>query len=279
MRTKLLVLFVVLVIGFAFPVTAIAGSLTLHPAGFGEKSRSNWWAQQGLPDNTGNGNQALYFQKMTATTTFAAGAAVIRGLEGRPLTDLTGLAWDHRTDGHCGAGAPRWNVNLKDSLGQSQTVFLGCNAAVHTVKAGTTNGHTWCTDTFPAGTAIAGMAGGVPPFTIRSLVIIFDEGNDTPNPPPAVCAQEQLVGGFIFLDNITVELNGTPHVWTSASDNGNINAYSPGFGAQVAFADELVPAADILATLVDALPEVSLTSWVLYPDVDLTPVIAIPTLP
>jgi hypothetical protein len=33
---------------------------------------------------------------------------------------------------------------------------------------------------------------------------LFDEGNDTPNPPPAQCAQEQLAGGFVHLDNIEV---------------------------------------------------------------------------
>ena len=78
MRKRISVLFAVLLIGLAFPVTVIAGSVTLHPAGFGENSRANWKAQQGLSDDTptGNPNQALYFQKMTSTATFAAGVAV-----------------------------------------------------------------------------------------------------------------------------------------------------------------------------------------------------------
>jgi hypothetical protein len=55
---------------------ATAGSsLTLHPAGFGTMSYSAWKAQQGTPDDQGSANQALYFQKMTPTTTFAAGVA------------------------------------------------------------------------------------------------------------------------------------------------------------------------------------------------------------
>ena len=102
MRKRFFVLFAVLLIGLAFPVTAIAGSVTLHPAGFGENSRANWKAQQGLPDSTptGNPNQALYFQKMTATATFAAGVAVIRGFEGQSADVITGLQWYHRVDGH-----------------------------------------------------------------------------------------------------------------------------------------------------------------------------------
>lgn len=199
----------------ALPVTsAFAGRLTLHPSGFGEKSYAAWKAHEGLPDSTGRDDQALYFQKAAPSSTFAAGAAVIRGIEGLPAQQLTGLAWDHREDGHCGAGAPRWNVNYQVGMMQ-QTLFLGCNAAQHS-QAGTGSGHGWCRDDFPSPTA--GLPVGA---TISSLVIIFDEGTDTPNPPPAGCDQEQFVGGFVHLDNITVEIDGQPHVWTSANDNGN----------------------------------------------------------
>jgi hypothetical protein len=268
MRKVLLVALSVLVIGFALPSTAVAGSLTLHPAGFGEKSRANWKAGAGEPDSTGDANQALYMQKMTTTTTFAAGVVLIKGVEGLTADQLTGLKWDHREDGHCGAGAPRWNVGVRDPLGNNQVVFLGCNAAAH-AEAGTFSGHGWCTDTQPSPAAVIAAQVGAPAnmITIRNLAIVFDEGNDTANPPPAGCAQEQLAGGFVFLDNITVTLNGTPHVWTSASDNGN-QAYSPTFGASVAFADELVPTADILALLQEVVPGVALTDWVLYPDVE-----------
>ena len=73
---------------------ASAGSsYNLHPSGFGTHSYAAWKAQQGTPDDTGNGNQALYFQKMTSTATVAAGVAVITGLEGLPADQLTGLSW------------------------------------------------------------------------------------------------------------------------------------------------------------------------------------------
>src|SRR3989441_7761885 len=83
--------------------------LNLHAGGFGEASFAAWKSQQGLPDTKGNGNFALYFQKMTTTATNAAAFAVITGLEGQAGSALTYLAWDgHRTGGSRGARCPRW---------------------------------------------------------------------------------------------------------------------------------------------------------------------------
>src|SRR4051812_25753283 len=118
------------VLGLALPGSAWAGQLTLHPNGFGSKTYSSWKAKQGEADSTGNARQALYFQKFVPTTTFTAAVAVVKGLEGRPASDLTGLEWQHRDDGHCGAGAPRWNVTVTN-MGMQRTVFLGCAAAAH----------------------------------------------------------------------------------------------------------------------------------------------------
>ena len=196
------------------PLVASAGQFTLHPSGFGQHSYASWKAGEGLPDSNGNKSQALYMQKMTTTPTVAAGIVLIKGLEGSPVSSITGLAWDHREDGHCGAGAPRWNIGYTDNTGD-HVAFLGCNAAQHTQLTATTNGHGWCQDTQPSA---AIPTNG----TIRYLAIVFDEGNDTANPPPVGCNQENLTpGGFVFLDNIEVDVNGQPHIWTSASDNGN----------------------------------------------------------
>jgi hypothetical protein len=255
----------------ALPASAAAGTLTLHPSGFGEHSYAAWKAHQGRPDSKGNDDQALYFQKMTTTPTVAAGVAVIKGIAGLPADDLTGLAWDHREDGHCGAGAARWNVNLRLSNGSPQTIFLGCNAAQHAEK-GPSGGHGWCHDTqtlpvFPSGATITGLA------------IVFDEGNDTANPPPAGCAQEQLAGGFVHLDNIEVETSGVTKCWTGANDNSNQSTGActdppagatalPGTSLSVPTGIALNPTDTELVTgLRLAYPEAPLTSWFLYPDV------------
>lgn len=195
--------------------SAVAGDLTLHPSGFGDSSYAAWKAKQGEPDNTGNAFQAMYFQKFVPTPTFAAGVVKIRGLEGTPAEELEGLAWDHRTDGHCGAGAPRWNVYYETG-GAPGLLFLGCSAAEHEQLA-PASGHGWCRDTQPSSAFDA-----IPPgSTITGLEIVFDEGSEVPNAPPLPCDQEQAEGGFVYLDNISVTVSGETHTWKSAADNGN----------------------------------------------------------
>src|SRR2546429_4789270 len=187
------------------PALAVGGGesgLRLDPGGLGEQSFAKWQSHEGEPDAKGNADQALYFQKMVATPVFAAGFAVIDGLQGQPATTLTALSWEHRTDGWCGAGAPRWNVGVTDASGD-HTVFLGCNAATH--SPGATDG--WTSDSYStADIAAAIKAVGVDPpnAPTPSLATVFDEGTD--------------VGpGFVFLDNITVNTT----VWTSPSGNSN----------------------------------------------------------
>lgn len=260
---------------------AAGSSYTLHPAGFGTMSYASWKAQQGTPDSSGNANQALYFQKMTATATNAAGVAVIKGLEGLPASELTGLSWLHREDGHCGAGAPRWNIGVQDGSGHHYTVFLGCNAAQHTETGVTTNGFGWCKDDQGSPAAAIAAAAGQPlsELTITGLAIVFDEGNDTPNPPPAGCAQEGLSGGFVYLDDIDVQVNGMDHCWTSASDNGNappsacdppartsVTGSTLSIGLPVGIS--LSPAdTALVGGLGIAEPGVPLAAWLLYPNV------------
>jgi hypothetical protein len=184
---------------------AVAGSLVLHPNGFGEKSYSSWKGGEGLDDSTGAKQQALYFQKNTATTTNAAGVAVFKGVEGLPTSALGELSFYWRTDGHCGAGAPRFNVRVETAPGVRQTVFIGCQGMVPTDTESNDNG------TFQHRT----FAGVLPPGQVVSLALVFDEGNDVGrcNGTPG------LVGGAscVYLDNI----RAANHTWTSASDNGN----------------------------------------------------------
>lgn len=198
-----------------FAPNAFAGDLTLHPRGFGEQTYNSWKAKTGEADSRGNDFQSLYFQKFVPTPTFVAAITVIRGLEGTPANDLDGLSWDHREDGHCGAGAPRWHIAYT-SGGVDQSRVLGCAAADHTELA-PASGHGWCHDEQPSS-----AFGNFPSdATITGLFIVFDEGPDTPNPPPVGCNQEQFDGGFVNLDNITVSVDGVEHTWTSANDNGN----------------------------------------------------------
>jgi hypothetical protein len=191
---KLLLLILPALGALTLPTSAaLAGTVTLHPSGFGEDSYSAWVPHEGLIDSPENEAQALYFQKMTATTTFAAGVAVFEGVAGMPVSELGDLGFWWRTDGHCGAGAPRFNLRLQNVPG---TVFIGCQEMVPFATQSDNNGRFWQQRFFPAGL----LPGG----TVASLSIVFDEGNDVSQ-------------GFVYLDRI----RAAGHQWNSASSNAN----------------------------------------------------------
>lgn len=179
-------------VGLAWSGSAQAGGLKLHPDGFGQKSYAAWKSQQGEADDQGNANQALYFQKMVPTATFAAGVAVFEGVENLDVTNGLVLGFDHRLDGHCGAGAPRFNITIQNPDGSRQTLFVGCaGMAPRPASEPGWEGHV-ATLPIPAGATVVGLA------------IVFDEGTDEGQ-------------GFVFLDNIQVN----DKIWTCAADDAN----------------------------------------------------------
>jgi hypothetical protein len=191
------------------------GALTLHPRGFGRHSYAAWKAQEGRQDSEGDGDHALYFQKMVPTGVVAAGLAEIRGLGGILFSEITGLSWEHRLDGHCGAGAPRWTFAVREG-GDRGFVHIGCAAALHTPTGPDEEGRQWMRDSYTGASIAAALASGqasltnpdidLDAATVDALFIIFDEGRD--------------VGpGFVYLDNITVEAAGTAKIFTGPADN------------------------------------------------------------
>jgi hypothetical protein len=169
---------------------------------------AEWRKFQGEKDATGNKYYALLLKKNQPTPANAAAGADIEGVAGMTPAELLVLAWDHRVGTHCGAGAPRWNIYLRDAAGKDYVTFLGCDAATHTpggVSPYPRPGSVWIRDSWTAPAiqaeiAAAALAAGANPATsrVRFLQIIFDEG-------PA----------FVYLDNIQVNQK----VWTSPRDN------------------------------------------------------------
>jgi hypothetical protein len=203
-------------IALVFTSPAFAGTFVLHPAGFGPHSYAAWVDGAGLPDRTGTANQALYFQKMTTTATNAAGVAVFKGFAGLSTSDLTGLKFWVRDDGWCGAGAPRFNVLVQITPTTKQYFFAGCHLGSGMAPTGASalapNGHTYSQRAvvcyYPSGANVCVTT--LPPGTIVSIAIVFDEGTDTVGNP-----------GFTYLDNIEVDTSAGNHVWTSSADNGD----------------------------------------------------------
>lgn len=268
-----------------FPASALAGTLTLHPAGFGQHSYAAWKAHQGLVDSNGNDNQALYFQKMTATETNAAGVAVVKGIAGLPTSALTGLEFWRGMDGWCGAGAPRWDLTIQPSAGgPQQTFFIGCAGMAPGAHQTAPNGRDFEQRTFPGPGAYGCCVGNqlfssfsdLPAGTITSLAIVFDEGTTYMGAPYGT--------GYVHLDDILVQTSSadTPtKCWTGANDNSNnsTGACPPATaGAQPSSTlpvDATVPGGvavnpldtDLVTALNLAYPGVSLTDWSLYPSV------------
>ena len=143
-------------------------------------SVSKWVTGEGLPD-AGKSNHALYLTKNAPTTANVASGASV-DFSGT----LSEFGVDYRNDGHCGAGAPRFNVYTEQGY-----YFFGCTYGVHTPvpnASGWTRVRFTDADAFPAT--------DTPPFpgfgnvVVTGIEIIFDEGP-----------------GSIHLDNIDV--NGT----------------------------------------------------------------------
>ncbi len=150
---------------------------------------ADWVKQLGLPDPLGDSNYGLLLSKNAFTTTNAASFVDIRGVKGIVLSDL---GYDVRSGGHCGAGAPRFNVVTADGV----THFIGCNSplptsgAVPTTADGATTGWQRLRWT--------NMAAAFPPIapgsTVQSIFVVFDEGVDI-GPD---------FSGMVVIDNIDV---------------------------------------------------------------------------
>lgn len=132
-------------------------------------------------------NGVLQLAKNCPTATnAAAGADIISPLEGQSISNLTELNFDVQNGGHCGAGAPRFNVVVSGT-----TYFLGCSSGTHTDL-----GNGWTHVVF---TAADFAAAGIPTTgTLDDLSIVFDEGTDTPTGGTIGTA------GQVTIDNISV---------------------------------------------------------------------------
>jgi hypothetical protein len=158
---------------------------------------AQWVKHLGLPDpdDDGHSNFALLLSKNTATPTVAAAGAQIRGVMGISLIEL---GYDFRSGGHCGAGAPRFNVVTTDNV----LHFIGCNSPSPTASGALPGFPGW---TRLRWTATGGVVPGFPPVlptqTVQSITIIFDEGTDQGNS-----------SGMAVIDNIDINgvLIGSP---------------------------------------------------------------------
>jgi hypothetical protein len=145
-----------------------------------------WVPHEGLPD-AGNANHALLLVKDGPTATNASSGAIIQGVGGITLMEL---GFDVRMDGHCGAGAPRFNVTMSnDGLH-----FVGCAAGpVMPGPLTDPQGNVWIRKRWNLAALLLTANPPITPLSgnVVSISIVFDEGTD----------QGQ---GFTHLDNIDI---------------------------------------------------------------------------
>jgi hypothetical protein len=164
---------------------------------------SAWLTGLGLPDN-GSSNVTpstppnndphlgLLLSKNGATNDCSAAGADIKGASGIVVMATTEFGFDYRNGGHCGAGAPRFNLVTSDNVPH----FGGCAGGAKTAAP---------QDPVQWSRVRLTPAQFFPPIplssTIKSLSIILDEGTDTPSPddPNGI--------GLAVIDNIDVNGN------------------------------------------------------------------------
>jgi hypothetical protein len=163
-----------------------------------------WVKHLGLPQNDPN-RYGLILSKNTVSATNASAGLVINSVKGIHLTEL---GFDVRNSGHCGAGAPRFNVVASDM--PNMTRFYGCVYGTHspsTPQAGWQRVRFLTSVSYPGAAAIPATA------TILSISVVFDEGVEV--------APDN--SGLVVLDNIDINgfLIGGPTAGDSASGQNN----------------------------------------------------------
>jgi hypothetical protein len=135
---------------------------------------AKWVDKEGLADSdadlaAGKPGKALVLKKLGATSANAASGASIYGVAWITIKEL---GFDIRGDGHCGAGAPRFNVVTADGVFH----FCGCSgAATHTAFVDP-QGRNWTRVRFSGADCFPPIN---PTDIVQSIDLVMDEGTDT----------------------------------------------------------------------------------------------------
>jgi hypothetical protein len=175
----------------------------------------------GLPDNGGpnvgpdprdNPNKddphsGLLLSKNGTTPDCSAAQAEIQRATGMTVTATFALGFDFRNGGHCGAGAPRFNVDTNKGF-----FFVGCANAPQSPAP--QDARQWTrTRSVLTTCGVECFPGPIPVGAkINSINIIFDEGTDTAN-------NDTQGVGLAVIDNIFI--NGVTITDGGGEDEGD----------------------------------------------------------
>ena len=170
---------------------------------------SAWLGGMGLPDNGGANTTAadvttnpnkqdphlgLLLSKNGPQADCSAAGATITGVTGKTVTAGFTVGFDYRNGGHCGAGAPRFNIDTDMGF-----FFVGCaNAPTTPAPQDPTEWSRTRSDVTNCGSEC--FPGSIPVGAkINSINIIFDEGTD-------IASNDTQGVGLAVVDNI--DING-----------------------------------------------------------------------
>jgi len=163
-----------------------------------------WLKGMGLPDNGGmnsnpldssnnpNKRDGLLLSKNGPTPDCSAAGASIEGVKGMTVSETFEVGFDYRNGGHCGAGAPRFNVTTRDGV---FSFVGGCSNG--TASPAPQDPSEWTRVRIN----VTSPSQAFPPLAvgseIESISIIHDEGTDTAN-------NDTQGVGLAVVDNIDI---------------------------------------------------------------------------
>jgi hypothetical protein len=179
-----------------------------------------WLGGMGLPDNGGpnttaadlatnpdkrNPHRGLLLSKNGPTPDCSAAGAEIRGVRGMMVTPTFELGYDYRNGGHCGAGAPRFNVSYTLPNGTDGFSFVGGCSNDSTPTAAPQDPLQWSRVRFQTSDPAESFPVIPPGSRIQSINLIFDEGTDIPTlPRPSGDLGNPAGIGLTVVDNIFI---------------------------------------------------------------------------
>jgi hypothetical protein len=184
---------------------------TGYPAGSNIVTAA-WLGGMGLPDDGGanfgtdprsnpsrnDPHLGLLLSKNGPTPDCSSSGARITGVRGTRVDATFMLGFDYRNGGHCGAGAPRFNVTIRTSASNTNLLsFVG--GCANGVSVAADQDPQWSRVRF----AVAQQFPAIPPGSkIESISILYDEGTDTPS--TNALSQEPSGVGLAVIDNIYI---------------------------------------------------------------------------
>ena len=192
----------------AVPFTFVGTAAECAPSPAGSRIvTAAWLGGMGLPDSGGdtalNGTPAtrndphsgLLLNKNGPTADCSSSGARIEGVRGMTVTATTALGFDYRSGTHCGAGAPRFNVDTDMGF-----FFVGCINGTQTPAPQDTANWTRTRSVLSA-CGPACFPSSIPVGArINSISILYDEGTDNP-----VGTSDPVGVGLAVIDNIYID--------------------------------------------------------------------------